>query len=219
MPRNKHQLTIDTAYANMPYVFTHASNQKSASSKETPSPDDQTFLLSPTSSEGNFYLESPVLPQSRRENPFATPNISDISTGCGSFQTFQTLADELLISQPNTASHMVDILPDSASLYAEEEFHEWDWQNVQPDAQQPCGIEVNVSMDPEVQGPLPIIHDEDFPYYPLPSGTCSSEKAFEGEQRPRGKKEKRRLVRRGVWGFGIKKFLRCVFRRYGVKRV
>ncbi|KNG50097.1 hypothetical protein TW65_03016 [Stemphylium lycopersici] len=134
----------------------------------------------------------------------------------------QTAVDGWVTSWPG-AARMSDILPDDMDLFPEDEetcFRHW--SIVVPDGQQETFIEKDadeLELGPEIKSHLPTVHNTDFPYYPLPL-YFPPPRQTRGETRMPGLKGRgRRWVKRGVRGFGMKKFLKCVFRRNGVKRV
>ena len=127
-----------------------------------------------------------------------------------------------MTSRPG-AARMSDILLDDVDLLPENEgTYFCHWSAVVPDGQQEAFIEKeddDLELGPEIKCQLSTIHDSDYPCYPLPS-YFPPPRQVPGEARTPGPKgRRRRLVKRGVRGLGMKKFLKCVFRRCGVKRV
>jgi hypothetical protein len=223
------EMAYNVHHPDSPSSLPYFSEQIPTNIQRDQSTVKQTFLLSPTPSEESLCVESPVLP-SFCEQDDSTDSISSTFVS-----TDETMVAET-VSWTYTAPRMSDILPENMDLYAEPE----EPCTRRPSAsssspllppspspaeyQQQNFKEHEWKLGPEVQCNLPIVNDADFPYYPLPSSSSSS--SFSPPIDPISGKVKLEMdgktpqpVKRGVRGFGLGKFLKCVFRRYGVKRV
>ena len=192
----------------------HLSEQTLAKLKQPQSPVKQTFLLSPTPSEESLRTDSPVLPDFPTQD---TCNASNKPTSPILTSSHQKMVESSAASQ--SAVRLNSSLPDNMDLYIESRPPTRRGHHTIPYTRPQSTVYQDVVLGPEVKGQLPIIRDHDFPYYPLPSYFPPSKLSDQCNSRPEWGDQRVRVQRRGTRVFGLKKFLRCAFRKYGVRRV
>ena len=212
---SKMAISIDDP--NFPSALLHLSEQMLASIKPSQSPVKQTFLLSPTPSEESCRIDSPVLPDLRIQDTLITPSASDNPIRPAWAPSGQNWVHEPAVWQ--SAARMSDILPDNLALYIDDIPHTRRRSTAFPYSPHQSIAEQDIILGPEVKRELPTIRDHGFPYYPLPSYFPPPRHLTRGSARLEVKSESVLSSKRGTRGFGLKKFLRCAFRKYGVRRV
>ncbi|EUC36054.1 hypothetical protein COCCADRAFT_89215 [Bipolaris zeicola 26-R-13] len=210
-------MTSNIDLREFPSNLLRLSKRVFASITGTQSPVKQTFLLSPTPSEESFRPDSPILQPFYCRGALATVNTSDTSVNSLSTSTGSTPENDRGTWRSADA-RMSDILPDDFHLYAEPESHT-QWESTQTHGRQHQSVtDQEPIFGPEVKTRLQTIHDDDFPYYPLPSQDLLPIAPVHEEAKTDLNDDARPLVRRGVRAMGLKKYLKCVFRHYGIKK-
>ena len=113
---------------------------------------------------------------------------------------------------------MSDILPDDMDLYAEAEPH-IQRESTETHGRQHQSVTAQEPIfGPEVRNGLQTINKDDFPYYPLPSHSSLPTAPVHEEAKTDLNDDARPLLRRGARAMRLKNYLKCVFRKYGIKK-
>ncbi|EUC50380.1 hypothetical protein COCMIDRAFT_840 [Bipolaris oryzae ATCC 44560] len=210
-------MTSDIDRWEFPSNLLRLSKQILASMTGTQSPVKQTFLLSPTPSEESFRPDSPILQPFYGGDALRTANTSDISLYSPSTST-GSIRENDRGTWRSADARMSDILPDDVDLYAEPEPHVHEEITETHGRQHQSVTEEDPIFGPEVKTRLQTINEDDFPYYPLPSHASLPIVPVHEETKTVVNNDARPLVRRGVRAMRLRKYLKCVFRNYGIKR-